>query len=339
MYHRCVEEVLQEFLKLQEEGGMDVFVRIGPYVKMVKAKFPVAIIVGDAKSGDLWTCRILHHRQNRMSCACYTPSDKCSDQRVICRWVKQSEQEKLLQGCMDPGKEKDLVLREKLKMNSTIRCYSCLFRMDFGANPHRQFRACTYDMMHLFENGWVSYVYQVFIHPMRTLNCTMLDLFVEKVFKGSHSSHRKFFPRTNFSGGIKSLTQLASHKWIGVLLTILMAAQTHMGARILSGRLHGSDTKFLDHAKSKANKCRKKKHHLEVLDKENLLQCNEQWDLQNQPEDDTSDDEDEEDLSRPLFGHPDLHHSGVVEGRPLQGLYKEPVSQKLAILGEDNLDF
>jgi hypothetical protein len=257
-YHCCVDAVLHEFLKLQEEGGMDVFVRIGPYVKLVKAKFPVAIIVGFAKSGYLWTCRVLHHRQNRMSRACYTPSDKCSDHRVVCRWVKKSEQEKLLRGCMDPGKEKDLALRDKLKMNSTVRCYSCLFRMDFGANPHGQFRACTIDMMHLFENGWVSYVCQAFIRPMRTLNRTMLDLFVEKVFKGSRSSRRKFFPRTNFSVGITSLTQLASHEWIGVLLTILMAAQTHMGARILSGRLHDSDTKFLGHAKSEANKRQKK---------------------------------------------------------------------------------
>jgi hypothetical protein len=113
-------------------------------------------------------------------------------------------------------------------------------------------------MMHLFENGWVSYVCQAFIRPMRTLNRTMLDLFVDKVFKGSRSSRRKFFPRTNFSGGITSLTQLASHEWIGVLLTILMAAQTHMGARILSRRLHNSDAKFLEHAKSVADKRKKR---------------------------------------------------------------------------------
>jgi hypothetical protein len=90
------------------------------------------------------------------------------------------------------------------------------------------------------------------------MNRTMLDLFVEKVFKGSRSSRRKFFPRTNFSGGITSLTQLASHEWIGVLLTILMAAQTHMGARILSGRLHDSETKFLDHAKVKQRNDKKR---------------------------------------------------------------------------------
>jgi hypothetical protein len=119
-YHRCLDAVLQEFIKIQEEGGMDVFVRIGPYVKKVRAKFPVAIIVGDAKSGDLWTCRIQHHKQNRMSRACYTPVEKCSDHRVICRWVKQSEQEKLLRGCMEPGKEKDATLREKLKLHSTM---------------------------------------------------------------------------------------------------------------------------------------------------------------------------------------------------------------------------
>jgi hypothetical protein len=33
---------------------------------------------------------------------------------------------------------------------------------------------------------------------------------------------------------------------------------------------------------------------------------------------------------------PHLHHSRVVEGRDLN---KEPESKKLAILGEDNLDF
>jgi hypothetical protein len=304
-YHLCLDAVIQEFLKIQEEGSMDVFVRIGPYVKKVTAKLPVAIIVGDAKSGDLWTCSILHHKQNRMSRACYTSVEKCSDHRVICQWVKQSEQEKLLRGCMEPGKEKDTTLREKLKLHSTVQCYLCLFCMDFGANPHGQFRACTIDMMHLFENGWVSYVCQAFICPMRTLNRTMLDLLVEKQFKGSRSSHRKFFPRTNFSGGLTSLTQLASHEWIGVLLTILMAAQTHIGARILSGRLHGSDTKFLDHAKSVANKCQKKKSRLQVLEKENLLECNERWYLVNVQEVDTNDDDDGEDSARPLFGDPD----------------------------------
>jgi hypothetical protein len=139
-YHHCLDAVVGELIKIQEEGDMDVFVRIGPYVKKVKAKLPVAIIVGDAKSGDLWTCRVLHHKQNRMSRACYTPVEKCSDHTVVCRWVKQSEQEKLLRGCMESGQEKDETLREKLKLHSTVRCYSCLFRMDFGANPHGHHR-------------------------------------------------------------------------------------------------------------------------------------------------------------------------------------------------------
>jgi hypothetical protein len=133
----------------------------------------------------------------------------------------------------------------------------------------------------------------------------MLDLLVEKQFKGSRSSRRKFFPRTNFSGGLTSLTQLASHEWIGVLLTLLMAAQTHIGARILSGRLHDSDSKFLDHVKSVAKKRQKKKNRLQVLEKENLLECNERWDLVNRQEVDNNDDDDGEDSAEPLFGDPD----------------------------------
>jgi hypothetical protein len=83
-----------------------------------------------------------------------------------------------------------------------------------------------------------------------------------------------------------------------------VAAQTHVGARILSGRLHDSDTKFLEHAKRVANKRQKKKHRLEVLEKESLLQCNERWDLAKRQEDDT-DEDDDEDPAQPIFGEPD----------------------------------
>jgi hypothetical protein len=304
-YHRCLEAVLMDFLSIPKDG-LELFVRIGPYVKLVKVKLPVSVIVGDAKCNDIWCCRVLHHNQNRMSRACYTPADKCSDHLVVCRWVKQSDQHELLKGCMEPGAEKDKKLQERLKKYSTIRCYSCLFRMNFGANPHGQFRSCTIDMMHLFENGWVSYVCQAFIRPLRTLNRTMLDLFVEKVFKASRSTQRKNFPRTNFSGGVTNLTQLASHEWVGVLLTILMAAQTHMGARILSGRLHNNDSRFLDIAKTAAEKRRQKKRRLEVLQRENLLQCNERWELnaigEQRPIEDTDEDQQH---GLPIFGNPE----------------------------------
>lgn len=82
-----------------------------------------------------------------------------------------------------------------------------------------------------------------------------------------------------------------------------MSAQTHMGARILSGRLHDSDSKFLAHAKVIAHKRRQKRKRLGVLEKENLLQCNERWDLQKAREEPASDQEDDEEPG-PLFGNP-----------------------------------
>jgi hypothetical protein len=56
--------------------------------------------------------------------------------------------------------------------------------------------------------------------------------------------------------------------------------------------------------KVKQINAKKKPRRLEVLEKENLLKSNERWDLQNRQEDDSSDGE-EEDSSRPIFGHPD----------------------------------
>jgi hypothetical protein len=85
--------------------------------------------------------------------------------------------------------------------------------------------------MHLFEGGWCASVAKAFIHPLRSRVRLELDILLEHIRESSRSIVRDRFPRINFSGGVISMTQIASHEWPGVLLVYLIAIQTPQGHR------------------------------------------------------------------------------------------------------------
>jgi hypothetical protein len=85
--------------------------------------------------------------------------------------------------------------------------------------------------MYLFEGGWCASLAKAFVHPLRSRVRLELDILLERIRESSRSSVRDRFPRINFSGGVTSMTQIASHKWPGVLLVYLIAIQTPQGHR------------------------------------------------------------------------------------------------------------
>jgi hypothetical protein len=65
-------------------------------VKEVLAFFPVAIIIGDAKSNNTLTCCIpLHYEQPKMSRTCYTSFANCFKHEHQRIWVEKEDQEEL----------------------------------------------------------------------------------------------------------------------------------------------------------------------------------------------------------------------------------------------------
>jgi hypothetical protein len=259
-YHSCLRVLLQPLYALQKTG-MNVFLRIGNYVKEVQGHFPVAMIIGDAKSQDALCCRVPHYDQPRMSRACYTSFSDCCKPDHKCVWVKQKHQEQLSSRCADPQSRKDPIFLAKLRSVSTVRCSSSLFEMDFGDNLYGQFRACTVDPMHLFEGGWCANVAKAFVRPLRSRVRFELDILLERIRVSSRSSVRDRFPRINFSGGVTSMTQIASHEWPGVILAYLIAIQMPQGQKLLTSRLEDDETKFQKkitqtNVKAKFNKAR-----------------------------------------------------------------------------------
>jgi hypothetical protein len=180
-----------------------------------------------------------------MSRACYTLFADCCKPQYKCVWVKQEEEQHDLSTlCAHPDSAKDKELIAQLKSVSTVRYASSLFQMDFGSNLHGQFRACTVDPMHLFEGGWCASVTKAFVRPLRTRVRMELDILLERIRISSRSSVCDRFPRINFSGGVTSMTQIASHEWPGVLLAYLIALQMPQGRKLITSCLDDNDKKF-----------------------------------------------------------------------------------------------
>jgi hypothetical protein len=263
-----------------QKKGLNVLLCIGEHLKEVNAYFPVAMIIGDAKSNDALTCRVPHYEQPRMSRACYTSFEDCCNPDHKCKWVTREQQEKLSERSANPDSAKDKVFLAKLKSVSTVRCQSSLFQMDFGSNPYGQFRACTVDPMHLFEGGWCASVAKAFVRPLRTRIRFELDVLLERIRQSSRSSVRDRFPRINFSGGVTSMTQIASHEWPGVLLAYLIAIQMPQGRKLLSTRLEDDDKKYNNKVTQANQKAKRIKLRERVLKKNNLLSTKERMAMQ-----------------------------------------------------------
>jgi hypothetical protein len=299
-YHQCWNTLFEPFYKIQKDG-LNVHLRIGDHAKEVVAFFPVAIIMGDAKSNDTLTCRIPHYEQPRMSRACYTSFADCCKNDHHCTWVQKKDQEELSKRSSDPDSAKDKDFLAELKAVSTIRCELSLFKIDFGSNIYGQFRACTVDPMHLFEGGWCASVAKAFVRPLRSRRVRLeLDLLLERIRESSRSSVRERFPRIIFSGGVTSVTQIASHEWPGVLLAYLIAIQTSQGRRLLNSRLEDDDKKYNQKVSRVTKHARFIKKREKVLKKHNLLSKKDRWSIQKRhrkkdaaKQDNTSSDDDD----------------------------------------------
>jgi hypothetical protein len=242
-YHLCTDFIFEELVELQRTG-MTVFLQIGDYVVKRHAFFPISIFVGDGKAADNFCCRIAHYNQPRMSRACYTSFKDCNNAEVKCQWVLRKDQQELQRRLLQDDAKNEDELKEQLRDVSTYRCWSSMFRLDFGSNPHGQFLACTVDPMHMFEGGWIAMVCKAFVGSLSGSNIKKLNQWAIKHIKNNRSSFRKNFPRVDYSGGITKVKNIASHEWPGILLVYLLCARCPSGNSFLKHHFDDSDSKF-----------------------------------------------------------------------------------------------
>jgi hypothetical protein len=87
-------------------------------------------------------------------------------------------------------------------------------------------------------------VCKAFVDSLSQTNMLQLNRWALKRIKNTRSSHRKHFPRVDYSGGITKMTNIASHEWPGILLLYLLAASSPSCRLFLLNHFDNKDSKF-----------------------------------------------------------------------------------------------
>jgi hypothetical protein len=85
-----------------------------------------------------------------------------------CKWIRALDLELIYEKAAQEGETREQKMEIKkyqdaLKATSTHFCDKALFQVDFGYNPLGVMLATPTDMMHLFESGMISRVFQSFV--------------------------------------------------------------------------------------------------------------------------------------------------------------------------------
>jgi hypothetical protein len=228
-YHSCLKTIMDDLAEWQGYKKRVVgYVRIGDEVKKVRLYLPLAIVIGDGKSGDA-LCGRFGTWNTALRCrACTCPDDEldnpnyrceCIDQHVInqqcIRAMKLSGQltmDEHEEPVTQPSAKAELEgLREDLRAKSRHIHLNAFINVHMGDNKCGLIAGATpTDVMHAFLLGVVPYALRHFITPMTATEKATLDLLVDRLFSRFRSSEKKEYPRFNFTRGITDLTMVTA---------------------------------------------------------------------------------------------------------------------------------
>ena len=252
-YHLCLSVALESLKRVQKNGGMNTYLRLGDDVKQRMITVPVAFILGDAKSQDTLTCRYGPHNTDRMCRACHVSFQESSSLTHNCKWVVHNQFEKALDKLIDNEEIYDAGIitdtveinkikkrKEKyyqfLKMHSQHVCRNAFQDIDFANFPRGIFGCTPHDMMHCFLEGVLKYTTRIFIHTFTDNEKAGIDDLVDVIFHKFCSSENKNMLRKNFNKGMTNMTMITADEEIGMALVLLIVGQMDKGYEILKNR-------------------------------------------------------------------------------------------------------
>ena len=99
-YHRLLRRILLSFLDLQEHG-LVLNLRFGEYEKVVHCYFPLALWLGDIKSQDMLSGRVMSHFKGcpRLCWQCTCAFNEMDDEKAHCESFDASEYKTMVEHC------------------------------------------------------------------------------------------------------------------------------------------------------------------------------------------------------------------------------------------------
>jgi len=229
-YHNCLDVILHS-LKSVQPGGFNAWIRLGDDVSYRQIFCPIAVLLGDGKSGDMLALRYGGKNCLRVPRHCLTHFKDLDNMTRGCQIIFMSDTCRLVEKLRDPATLEDQKkqIREELHSLSTHVAKSAFSDACFGSNKGGAITALAVDMMHAFEAGVIKYLNKVFVATLTPTLCSRVDELMEKLFCGHSSTAKKNHLRMNFSGGATSLTLLHAHEWPGMMMGFLVMLLTGEG--------------------------------------------------------------------------------------------------------------
>jgi hypothetical protein len=137
-------------------------------------------------------------------------------------------------------KHRQMICKDVLqKVYGAHPTFNAFQDVDFGANIHGITKATVSDILHVIEEGIVPRILEVLFSPLPASIKANIDKYVNSLFsrKGRNKSGEKSsFPRTTFTNGYTSLTQLTANERVGQLFVLSILLHTSHGRSLIARR-------------------------------------------------------------------------------------------------------
>lgn len=222
--HLQLAKILESFMDAQQNGGLEMHVRIDGQVKYTKVVVPLAFVVGDCQGQDKLCGQ--YGGKTGVKClsrVCDVSFEESDDPANRCaKRVKRDMVEVL------DEQNPEVLNSWSMHTHDNVFC-----KLDMGANSHGIWGSTPLDCTHAFRHGLVKYVLEIFYDKLTVDGCCGLDEMVRQLHAKARQSAGKDYPRVTFTHGITSLTYMTHAEKVGILMVLVIILATVEGRQIL----------------------------------------------------------------------------------------------------------
>jgi hypothetical protein len=240
-YHGALAIVLESFIKAQEHGILHLLA-LGKTAKVLSLQCPLAFVITDGLGADAIVGRMgttgRKDGTGRRCRGCDCDTANHSDPYHQCNQLQQEIMEDMYLRAQSSDTEIVKKAKKELHFISQHPVNNAFWPAVYlPSRPGGIYSSLPVDPMHAVEEGILNYVLVVFLGTLSVDLQAQVDDLASQMFQQCPSqTERRNFPRTNFTKGITSLSFLAAHERVGLILSLYLLGTTDKGATLLCSR-------------------------------------------------------------------------------------------------------
>ena len=222
-YHDMMAHILKDLVRIQQNGGIEMTLKIGEKSIHCTAKVPVQFIIGDCKGDDILCGRYGSHgeRVRHLVRDCDILTLESDDPDHVCRFFTSTE----VQGWS----------HAQCKNFSFHKIHNAFWNVDFGGDPYGIYGSTPPEPLHVFQMGLCVYLVEEFLREIYTSTQKLLDNVVANIVSTqSRQSHRGFPSLSTFRNGFINLGTITGKEKYARIFVLYLALMTKDLAKSVS---------------------------------------------------------------------------------------------------------